>query len=501
MTNILVGSEVLSNLPSRTQVYLATHDGAGKSLPYMNKSFISFTFGGRAIEDFNLIVVNASDRMERNIYASFTDLTSTYDTLDGQLYWGSKFEPNQLDLTLATDEITEQQIDNFKEWFAPGKVAELILSEHPNRAIYARVAAPPKCSFLPFEKNANIIINNISYSTKTTVYRGEVSLNFIMDEPYWFAKINYMPKYIDTVTLEEQPSITNENCVETLLNKDMLKIMLEDGLPHQYVLSNNTLFLGGNKFIHEGVMADISTIDTSQLENLIETMAGLDLNTETSGYLFYSGTAPSYPIIQFELFIDEIINNQNLIISPKNKIAKATEYSYIKINDSEFYFTTPSMLTGYNQVIKLFTETQNLNKTQILLALKTSIHEYYVRAWAIKCVEQTPTISDEQLDFPAIINNMKKFFSPHGKIIFKFNSKTGEAIGIFNIINADVINENTYMVVEENVGDMVRSNYLVIEGRNYLNSQGAIDFINDCSKISTNEQLHNVLILFKNMYL
>ena len=117
----LKGKEKWSNNKITSQVYQVTHDRAGKSLPYMSRSFISFTFGGKAIEDFGLIVVNSGDRLERQAYTEFSDLTSTYDTLDGQIYWGSNLSANKLELDLATDEITEQQLDDFREWFAPGK--------------------------------------------------------------------------------------------------------------------------------------------------------------------------------------------------------------------------------------------------------------------------------------------------------------------------------------------------------------------------------------------
>jgi len=40
-----------------SQVFLATHEGES-SLPFMKKSFISFSFGGKKIEDFNLIAVS-----------------------------------------------------------------------------------------------------------------------------------------------------------------------------------------------------------------------------------------------------------------------------------------------------------------------------------------------------------------------------------------------------------------------------------------------------------
>ena len=53
------------------QVYTATHDGEGKSLSVMDKHFISFSYGGKNIEDFNLMSVTTNDRISRNFSASF----------------------------------------------------------------------------------------------------------------------------------------------------------------------------------------------------------------------------------------------------------------------------------------------------------------------------------------------------------------------------------------------------------------------------------------------
>ena len=36
------------------QVYMATHDGEGNPLSVLQKHFISFSYGGKNIEDFNL---------------------------------------------------------------------------------------------------------------------------------------------------------------------------------------------------------------------------------------------------------------------------------------------------------------------------------------------------------------------------------------------------------------------------------------------------------------
>ena len=47
----LVGNEVASPTLPRSQVYKATHEEGGKRLPFMYRSFISFTYGGKHIED------------------------------------------------------------------------------------------------------------------------------------------------------------------------------------------------------------------------------------------------------------------------------------------------------------------------------------------------------------------------------------------------------------------------------------------------------------------
>ena len=87
---------------------------------------------------------------------------------------------------------------------------------------------------------------------------------------------------------------------------------------------------------------------------------------------------------------------------------------------------------------------------------------------------------------------------------FTFNSKTGEATGSFSIkilqTVTDTIDNVDYQTKVENVGDMVCSNYLIIEGRNYLNPEGEI-IPENCHMITSNESLTDVLVFYQNMYL
>jgi hypothetical protein len=76
-------SQVEIDTEHNTQVYIATHDGAGNYLPYRNRSFISFSFGGKNIEDFDLIATIDNDFLERRLYADFEDNVSDSEIWDG----------------------------------------------------------------------------------------------------------------------------------------------------------------------------------------------------------------------------------------------------------------------------------------------------------------------------------------------------------------------------------------------------------------------------------
>ena len=107
---------------------------------------------------------------------------------------------------------------------------------------------------------------------------------------------------------------------------------------------------------------------------------------------------------------------------------------------------------------------------------------------------------------------------------FVFNSKNGEALGtlVYRIAsNTIATTHNDWLLnagtissagIEENVGDMVRSNYLIIRDRNYPNTDGyicAYELNNPVTyKYShilyhdvEGNGLENVFIKYQNMYL
>ena len=618
----------MGDYPKRTQVWRATHKETGNRLSPMNRAFISFTFGGELIEDFNLIAVFEGDRYNTGAYAEFEDLTETYDVIDGQFYWGSHFTSHQFDFTLATDGMTEENLDEFKRWFCPGKERELVLSEHPNRAILARVATPPVISMVPFGEEVVRKFANEEFTQHTTIYKGTINLSLVADKPLWYSKLNLIFPYHKN---ELYRGIRKGN---KLCNVDYRKIILEDKIPHIFMLSSgdaSPIILGqdlndlANEYMAEGRVYPIFDgatlgqhatewgfvgIDTKDWEQYFASIA---VKRGETIPLYYAGTAKTKPTITFSFRPDwytykkDANNPEELVLSkqydgkyglichPRNNyllniVNDGVYYNTVSIKDQDgnrkvFKFTTPSIYTGYNQATYLARKHAVANKAFALVdfidELKSGINEYYSRAWAVLCARATTSgITDGTIkageDFwSEFVQRMGGLFlycgeqkvtksgvnegspdysgtSDYKPVCFPatitINSETGEAVGKFRIRKGSTINDTrldgshtysgrnvydetastanystytpvkykldennnriytNFIEIEENVGDMICSDYLTIEGQDGFTDSGYIIDGNTkkCHTFTTDypevHGLTDVQILYQNMY-
>ena len=558
---ILNGNEELSSI-KYTQVYQATHEGKNR-LPLMNRSFISFSFDGKPIEDFNLIATTVSNNLNRDAYTDFEDITSSYDNLDGQQYWSTHYKTNTLDFTLATDGIDQRTLDNFKNWFQAGKTKELVLAEHPNRAVLARVAKPPHLNLLPFETTVQMKVTDASYTVHTTLYKGEISLQFIMDQPHWYALTNILGKVENDTYIDywDDNNVVPPREVSIFASDDALKILYEDGIPLGGMIQSNML-LGNGAYarVEDDILSFIWNPDDSRnfenYENLpgagarvtednidyaesVGIIAGAIINANgggmetlpiyneyleesTVGYFYYSGTAPAPTLLSFVL--QPVINEDSgYIVVPYNSHT-SKKYNTITIESThkqELHFTTPNVFTSYNKAMEIFNTYINTETTYSWEDIRDKIREEVrhsaAREWAIQ------TVNLKQEANLAITNNtalgeikaeMKKFLQTSDEDTsiptceFSFNSETGEAFGKFKYRKIFDHSKVVEEPIKENVGDMLRSNYLVIRDRNFPTESGIIKGwqINEktCSHRiyhDVPDQLQEVQLLYKNMYL
>jgi len=268
---------------------------------------------------------------------------------------------------LVSDGIDQRELDDFLYWFRAGDTKELILAEHPNRAILARIANPPALELLPFEEKITVPISNYTYETSTTLYKGTINISFVMDSPHWYSVTNILGekeehRYIDYWT------DANGNRVEIFASKDALKILYEDGIPLGSMIQHNMLLgNGGFANVDNNIICQVWSIAND--EDLYDPETGdllgegarieaddavapfqygiiagaiieasgegisslsarsnvLEDSNENCGFFYYSGTAPSPTIISFELtptFDEGYIN------TPANSYKKNGNKSY-----------------------------------------------------------------------------------------------------------------------------------------------------------------------------
>ena len=587
---------VLVDTERKGQVYRTTHEGGDSSsrLPYMDRSFISFSYSNIGeprvyIEDFNLIATIQNNRWERDGYTAFDDSTTTYDNLDGQYYWGTHYKSQSIVFKLSTDGMDQKDLDKFLHWFQAGVSRELILSEHPNRARMARVAEPPQLSLLPFETQVKMNVSGADRLISTTLYKGEITLKLVMDEPHWYSIQNILGRKNNDNYNDEYEDV-NGNIVRIINSPDALKILYEDGIPLGSMIDDNML-LGNGAFanVKETAQSRVWAIDeqNSSYEDeevwsgsswgsgtLIGAGARVEansavypyqlgyiagaivnasgkgivslfanptgnLNSANVGYFFYSGTAPAPTCLSF-VFTPSI---STYVTTPANSYAKngsganAKAYSTITIGSQtqqELQFTTPNILTSFNKAIKIIDTdqpgTQNGESWENTRKhIREQVRHQAARQWAIAVLNYGESKSSN-------VSSLKSFMAYFLKdstgsvypMKCSFNSETGEAYGwfyyrtvgntlpnsngawaSFGTIPTMPGEDNTWEdAKKEDIGDMIRSNYLTIKDRNYFTNSGRVVKWTNAHKEYSHYIFHNfnvpleeISIIYKNMYL
>lgn len=167
------------------QVDLLTQD---KTL----QDYINFEFDGKYVSDFGLVVVSDGDRLNLAGSSDFEDEVQSINGVNGQYYWGTNFKSLKRDFTLATDGMTEAQLQAFKYHFRPGRYGKFIETHLPYRESYCRIAAVTNFSMVPFRKLTNVAHKGTTHSNLyVNEYKGEVKLTLEWDNPYTTSTVQY----------------------------------------------------------------------------------------------------------------------------------------------------------------------------------------------------------------------------------------------------------------------------------------------------------------------
>lgn len=165
-----------------------THTPGGALRAPWEKEFIDFSFDGKYISEFGMVAVFDGDRHSFAAQPEFDNETTSVNGAAGQLYWGSNIKSKKMTFKVATDGMTEAQVNAFKNHFQPGRYGKFIEDKLAHRYGYCRITQVINFSVLPFRKN----INFLGFPLQVNEYKGDATIVFEFDNPYMYSTMNYV---------------------------------------------------------------------------------------------------------------------------------------------------------------------------------------------------------------------------------------------------------------------------------------------------------------------
>ena len=160
----------------------------------LSGDFIGFTFNGVHSSDMGIIRTSDGSRFNENLLPTFTDKTVQIPGGDGTYYFGSNYTQRQIPISIATDELTETQFRQLKQWLGDKQIHPLVFDEAPYKTYMVKTSSIPTLKFICFDNitknNGEIVVNR--------VYKGEGSLQFIAYFPFARCTKKYLSEYTDS---------------------------------------------------------------------------------------------------------------------------------------------------------------------------------------------------------------------------------------------------------------------------------------------------------------
>ena len=160
----------------------------------LSGDFIGFTFNGVHSSDMGIIRTSDGSRFNENLLPTFTDKTVQIPGGDGTYYFGSNYTQRQIPISVATDELTETQFRQLKQWLGDKQIHPLVFDEAPYKTYMVKTSSAPTLKFICFD---NITKNN-NEMVVNRVYKGEGSLQFIAYFPFARCTKKYLSEYTDS---------------------------------------------------------------------------------------------------------------------------------------------------------------------------------------------------------------------------------------------------------------------------------------------------------------
>ena len=428
------------------QTRLLTHNSDGSLKESHQKDYIDFSFDGKYISEFDMVAVFDGDRHSFNSFPDFQDETSEINGTYGQYFWGTNIKTIKRSFTLATDGVTEAQINAFKKHFQPGKYGKFIEDHLAYRYSYCRIAAAPSFSVVPFRRTTTLM----GLEVFENYYKGEIKLEFEWDNPYYYSVFNYIEE-LNTSSQTQLRAILNDSVPyfgswqgfaigenDAVLGVAIVgKLLLGAGIDQNklrcYLGKDKCLYIPLGSTTSELIEDKGYNVDDYALipkfpfiyynPSTIETAATLELNFTpyTSWDIAETGMNRSYDKPAYFVNIRDKINAKDdytynqIRTTPAFPINKDSKLEAPEQDEFlyEFKYTTPNIISSLHKAIKLGYDFYNNNPSNGFAInfeqqLREEIIHDKVLRWSLFCLNAIRQLNEFCDGADALLNTGKK---------------------------------------------------------------------------------------------
>lgn len=172
------------------------------------ESYLGFTFGGVHSSELQIVRVYDS-RFSEQVLPGQSDRTIKLPNSDKTVYYGRNFEPMEISVGFAYDDLSEKGKRKLKQTFASEQLQELTFDEEPYKTYLAKVSGQPTLNFVPFD--------DLEYGR---VYRGEGEVTFFIPNPLAYSKYKRIDDYGDGNKKEWEQAYSFENETNKWVSKE-----------------------------------------------------------------------------------------------------------------------------------------------------------------------------------------------------------------------------------------------------------------------------------------
>lgn len=264
--------------------------------------FTGFYYDNIHSSTYHLIRTSEGDRYEEDLFPSFKDEEKDLVGGKGKTYFGTTLKEKKIPISVAFEDLREEDFRALRRWLRPDKFKALRLDERPYKAYWAKISKEPTFEYVCFMEEDEDSLS------KVRVYKGEAKIEFVAYDPMGYCNDDsYKIKLGKRFDFGEDVNSKDKRNWQSLKTYSPLW-MKDDNLIEWAPSSGLMNDMSGFNDFSESENSAVTEIST-KIYNPGDVPAEYELCFELNA----SAEENTKPELQVYLYDDENINNESFI--------------------------------------------------------------------------------------------------------------------------------------------------------------------------------------------